>query len=81
MSSGVRDKVFVGGLDYALTDNAFAAHCEQCGQLWLKQIWEAAWKGRREAEPWQGQSQGHERKSEHESLNHWRVGVGARQEV
>ena len=28
---GVRDKVFVGGLDYALTDSEFAMHFGQFG--------------------------------------------------
>jgi len=38
LSRGVRDKVFVGGLDYALTDSDFAAHFEQFGKVKEAQI-------------------------------------------
>eukprot|EP00347_Sterkiella_histriomuscorum_P000067 403377312 len=37
-TQGVRDKVFVGGLDYQLTDEAFRAHFQQYGEVKDAQI-------------------------------------------
>ena len=38
MGKGVLDKVFVGGLDYALTDKEFIQHFEKFGKVKEAQI-------------------------------------------